>query len=1098
MGDITSVLESLDINLVSYAAERDPDAGAASLAGRRKQSFRGRFLVTDDDGNNLSDESLEGLIANLQDALHVRLSSASILRRCGGSLPEGKARRDSVVSYATETSMDPESPSFGSAAAAAAAAAAAGGGGGFHPFQPQLHTSTSHLYPGQQPASGPPTAHPSVPGMLLPGHLTAGSNLAPVPHAHLYAQPHVPGGLHHHASAGGVATLTHQHQPGQPPAYNLNPHQAPHPPHHQQPPYHHEHTTSAGSMVMGAERSNSSSMASILLRAPSAAISDHGTNASPSSLAPPDITLSVPHDITLSVPQLELPPLDGSCAGELIHSDSLLWPSNAPSGASSGQHPHTAAVPALANHGGISHPLAAGSALSSSLALVGHGAGAAAAAASVAGGVQLTHHQHRQQQAYSTPSLLTAMVHAGVQGAGGGDWDARAHAHAPGQQWQGLAPAAQGPQQYVVVQVPQQPQGTALGLPRTLAPSAMQLGGGEFLLSTSPARGHAAGPLAGTGVAGAGSVHTYPHQHQHPHHHQHSASALPLGQGTHIHLQQHPHHHQHSASALPPGHGTHLHLQPHQQHPQLGQVLQAGHLSHVAFPDQLPGQVQQQHQQLLLPPAYPQPAMTAAGREVLLAGMPVGPGRAGDGGALNEMQESISVSAWGLTLPPGFPAMLPGPASGRATAIGEQEQGLGQLPSPAVTEPLPAGLVATSTGSLPCVAPSAPIPISAGGSTALAASTLSPFANSLTDTTPFGAGLQPSSLSRSPAASYVPTASATPEPSRPASGTLPHPFAVPGAHLALHPLPPTAPAVSASPGGSGLTAVASALSGHGRDTPPQQQGSCPLPPLPGSTSRSNSIPNSAPPSCATPATAAATLSTNTTWGSSYGSSIAGMALTPHGHAAGPRPAGAEHAPLPALAPIATAAQHPALLPSTFSTASQPSEASTAAIATTLSGVGIAGLPAAAAAGTPAGGAGVGADGGVGDNSPSAASASSSEGDGGGSSMWFSSLSSKDSVARIMSSPVRSVHGDAELSYAKALMHKYNISALLVDTGTDQPGFITKRDFLKTQSNKQLRRSKVSLRCSPPRTATFAASRGSLFTARCALRLRFLQSRRMLV
>lgn len=43
------------------------------------------------------------------------------------------------------------------------------------------------------------------------------------------------------------------------------------------------------------------------------------------------------------------------------------------------------------------------------------------------------------------------------------------------------------------------------------------------------------------------------------------------------------------------------------------------------------------------------------------------------------------------------------------------------------------------------------------------------------------------------------------------------------------------------------------------------------------------------------------------------------------------------------------------------------------------------------------------------------------------------------------------------STAKALMSSLNISALLVNTGTPEPAFITKRDFLKTSFSKNLRR-----------------------------------------
>lgn len=56
--------------------------------------------------------------------------------------------------------------------------------------------------------------------------------------------------------------------------------------------------------------------------------------------------------------------------------------------------------------------------------------------------------------------------------------------------------------------------------------------------------------------------------------------------------------------------------------------------------------------------------------------------------------------------------------------------------------------------------------------------------------------------------------------------------------------------------------------------------------------------------------------------------------------------------------------------------------------------------------------------------------------------------------------VRWIHKDADLSQAKALMSQFHISALLVDTGTSTPGFITKRDFLKVSFSKNLKRTRV--------------------------------------
>ena len=43
------------------------------------------------------------------------------------------------------------------------------------------------------------------------------------------------------------------------------------------------------------------------------------------------------------------------------------------------------------------------------------------------------------------------------------------------------------------------------------------------------------------------------------------------------------------------------------------------------------------------------------------------------------------------------------------------------------------------------------------------------------------------------------------------------------------------------------------------------------------------------------------------------------------------------------------------------------------------------------------------------------------------------------------------------------LHSYGISALLVDTDSPQPGFLTKRDFLKMSFHKNLKRTKVCAR-----------------------------------
>lgn len=64
------------------------------------------------------------------------------------------------------------------------------------------------------------------------------------------------------------------------------------------------------------------------------------------------------------------------------------------------------------------------------------------------------------------------------------------------------------------------------------------------------------------------------------------------------------------------------------------------------------------------------------------------------------------------------------------------------------------------------------------------------------------------------------------------------------------------------------------------------------------------------------------------------------------------------------------------------------------------------------------------------------------------------------IAEVMSTPVVSIHQDADLLEARAKMAKYRISSLLVDTDTDSPGFITKRNFLKLNMNRPMKRVKV--------------------------------------
>ncbi|GLI65445.1 hypothetical protein VaNZ11_008823 [Volvox africanus] len=233
MVDLMPVFEALDLNLVSYTAEKDPDAVGGTLQaplGRRKHSFRGRFLVTDADGHNLSDDMLDELVAALQEALHVRLSR---LGRCN-ALQE-QSRRGSVASYATDASIDPDSPSFHTVGVGAAV--------GLHaqasaPSLGQLSHAHSNLQPG-------PNYHPGC----------SAQHAHPQPQSHLHSQ-------HQHGTQHLNPDLQHLQQP----QYSL--------------PQYPDHTPSIGSMLLS---EHSISSVGSLIRAPSGAASDPPTVPSPPS-----------------------------------------------------------------------------------------------------------------------------------------------------------------------------------------------------------------------------------------------------------------------------------------------------------------------------------------------------------------------------------------------------------------------------------------------------------------------------------------------------------------------------------------------------------------------------------------------------------------------------------------------------------------------------------------------------------------------------------------------------------------------------------------------------------------------------------------------
>ncbi|GLC33191.1 hypothetical protein PLESTB_000360900 [Pleodorina starrii] len=242
MADLMPVFEALDLNLVSYTAERDPDAvGNGALQaplGRRKHGFRGRFLVTDADGHNLSDAMLDGLVAALQEALHVRLRTG----RC--SAMQEESRRGSVASCATEPSADPDSPSSVVAAAAAAASGSLHG-----------HASGGSLSQGSY-----------TPSNLNPGHQQQQQQGYGV-HQHLQPNQQQQQLLDPHQQQQQLQQLqNHQQQ-----QHHVLPYQCP-------PP--HDHAPSAGSMLFS---EHSVSSVSSLLRAPSGAASDPPAVPSPPS-----------------------------------------------------------------------------------------------------------------------------------------------------------------------------------------------------------------------------------------------------------------------------------------------------------------------------------------------------------------------------------------------------------------------------------------------------------------------------------------------------------------------------------------------------------------------------------------------------------------------------------------------------------------------------------------------------------------------------------------------------------------------------------------------------------------------------------------------
>ncbi len=98
--------------------------------------------------------------------------------------------------------------------------------------------------------------------------------------------------------------------------------------------------------------------------------------------------------------------------------------------------------------------------------------------------------------------------------------------------------------------------------------------------------------------------------------------------------------------------------------------------------------------------------------------------------------------------------------------------------------------------------------------------------------------------------------------------------------------------------------------------------------------------------------------------------------------------------------------------------------------------------------------------------------------------------------------VRHIHKDADLNTAKLLMSEFQVSALLVDTRTSVPGFVTKRDFLKVSFSKTLKKARVQdVMTTPVRAGSAAVRRwgrppARQVAGRPALRQRLRQQQRL--
>lgn len=67
------------------------------------------------------------------------------------------------------------------------------------------------------------------------------------------------------------------------------------------------------------------------------------------------------------------------------------------------------------------------------------------------------------------------------------------------------------------------------------------------------------------------------------------------------------------------------------------------------------------------------------------------------------------------------------------------------------------------------------------------------------------------------------------------------------------------------------------------------------------------------------------------------------------------------------------------------------------------------------------------------------------------------------VSQIMGAPALSVSQEADVAAARALMAQHDVSALLVDTGGSEPGFVTRRDFLKMSFKRRLPKRKLRVK-----------------------------------